>query len=70
MIEKQRLKITVQSADTIKELCQCHMDPHLLDDFNVKLNRLVDFQLNLIEDSSLPHPVSPHQLSIITYISN
>lgn len=58
MIEKQRLKITAQSADTIKGLCQCHMDPYLLDDFNVKLNRLVDFQLSLIEDSSLPHPVS------------
>lgn len=59
MIEKQRLKMTAQSADTIKGLCQCHIDPHLLDDFNVKINRLVDFQLSLqIEDSQLPHPVS------------
>lgn len=62
MVEKQRLKITAHSADTIRGLCQSHIDSYLLNEFNVKINQLVDFQLSLIEDSPLPHPVS-HQLS-------
>ncbi|XP_066150797.1 leucine-rich PPR motif-containing protein, mitochondrial isoform X2 [Euwallacea fornicatus] len=58
LIGRQRLNLTSRSAEIIQNLCRPFLcsNSKLHEDFDMKVNALIDIGLNVPQDSVLPHP--------------